>query len=366
MLKLKHSREVFKVVEQAPCILFLRNGFIKNLFLALWTWMLCLYTGSTLAHSGIEEEGGSVYLGEEIDPRALEVSENWKLSSIFHNPMCASKAEMSSIKIRMAEMYGQGQRKLGFMLWHAHLDPSISCAGFLLNSGSSKEVDQVANRLGEITLAAQEIGFNEIQIRFAPQWVNDPKTWKVWYSDMFWENFHFEQAILNKLDHSHLSVLIDMGTELGGLEQSQFVKRYVQEFWRQKKVVLFGCKSYGFSIAAQKGRLSRYIQWLRDVGDMPSQFAVDVYDDVENKLSFLVDEANQEGVSSPNFMIQETYYDDKNVLADILRAMQEKDMHIRTVMQWPLRSNHKTAISEMYTPTYIYRTDSFNALDRHP
>jgi len=303
----------------------------------------------------VEEAGGSVYVAFDLHPDELKGTKTWADNRVFHHPICQFRVGQTTIKRDMMEMFAHGQRKIATNLWHTGLREGIDCAGFLLNSRSGRFAPQVLDNLRQFVSLAGSIGFNEVQLRFAPLSVNAPATWKEWNETVFQENL---SVILTTIDALHSvggpKVMFDLGGELGGMVRIPFMRTYVQRTWIAALKHTDVDHTDGFSIAYAPGKIAQYVQSLREVGPVPRELSLTIYRNPYSQMSAAAQEAQAAGYSPPRFMIQETYYHDPSEYEEFVRAARNQRTIIRTIMQWPVVPDRKTNISEATTPLYDY------------
>lgn len=314
-----------------------------------------LVAGPLVARARIVEAGGSMYLAMGLDPDALKSERDWQKSKLFKTVSCAADDIAADVTPDLRAMFDAGQRKVGVMVWHAHLGDSRICDGYLLNSSNPAAQALAIRNLAAFVEIAGRAGLNEVQIRFAPQWINNPRVWTVWNEALYQENLAFMQAIVASLgEEKGTKIVFDLGAELGGLEGKPQVETYVKRTWATVAPVIGVARTYGFSIAYAQGRISRLVKWLTAAGPLPVEFALDIYKQPYRRLVSAAKEARESGVAKPVFLIQETYYDDPAAYSSFVSASQDEHVTIRAIMQWPKRRGAKQQISESKTPEYIY------------
>jgi hypothetical protein len=142
---------------------------------------------------------------------------------------------------------------------------------------------------------------------------------------------------------------------MGGVENHPSVEAYVKRMWSTMEPALGTAGTYGFSIAYAEGRLGRLVKWLRESGPLHDEIALDIYKRPNEKFVAAAEEARQNGLSRPTFLVQETVYDDPETYADFVSSAKKENVTIRAIMQWPKRKGDERQITESKTPEYIYR-----------
>lgn len=319
-----------------------------------------LASGTALADA-ISEWGGSNYVTTGLNINRLNNDEDWKNSDIFKTPACNLQPNRDLLQRDLSNLRASGQRKIALMLWHTDTDDANDCKGFLLRSHGGGFSPQVMDNLKQFLQIAAQLGFEEVQIRFAPMGKSWPKVWDSWDESKFKENWSLIRSTVSALQSiKSPRVVYDLNAELGGPTAPGCVqcREYVRRLW-QVYTAEFGSKnSYGFSIAYAPDRLGRLIEDLRTSGPLPDYYAIDIYADpdrVGTAIDTLSREAVQKGISTPEFLIQETYYADNEVYQSLVAAARRNHVIFRAIMQWPqTRGSNRKHISVPETPDYLY------------
>ena len=321
--------------------------------------LLCMLGLPVLgARAQIVQNGGSNYVAIDLDPGKLTDPARWRDNAVFHSPACATLSNQGAVRRDLVAMRRGGQRKLAVMVWYAHLRLPGACHGYLVNVASAQAASVIRDNIAQLARIAGSVGFDEMQIRFAPQWTDDPVAWTRWDERLFQDDLALVQRVIGSVrTDAGLRLVYDLGVELGGITRTPFVAEYVKRLWRAAEPLTGPDGSYGFSIPVAPGRLANEIAWLKEAGPLPTEFALDIYDDPARLLRLAAREAQQAGIAHPVFIIQETYYDGAGERARLVAAARETGATIRTVMQWPKAAGSAARISESTTPSYVYRAD---------
>ena len=307
------------------------------------------------AFSGvIEQTGGSNYLAIGADASLIGDSSNWKNSAVFRTPACQYDTLRAQADAQLQQMRNQGQKKLALVLWFADLRKAGDCAGFLLNSTAGRFSDGVIKNLQDFLAHASSIGYDEVQIRFAPLWKNAPWTWGAWDPDLYNQNWSvIRQTIAATRNTPGLHVIYDLGVEQGGRDPVRFPQNspYVQKLWADYLKVFPRKDCDGFSIAMAPGRVRLALQDMLAAGQPPAELAIDTYNSRDPKIALAESEMRSLGLSLP-ILIQETAYDDPQMYLAIARDAASSGAVIRAVMQWPGLEGNKTMLP--LAPTYVY------------
>ena len=324
------------------------------------------------------------------------------------------------VKNQIDRMCSNGQRKIGFMLHHGRFAPypnntplynlspdqayPQNSSIIIINStGGSLQPRHEQNLFNIIDYIAKEGCFNEIQFRFAPSWYSfigswgDPTDWSNpttgWQEGVYLENFAFIKSVRNLIQNtltqnqSNIKVYYDLAAETGGITYEYLVpdndpiKNIKTTYYQvltelyQKRLLTdynqqFGINdTYGFSIALIPGRFARLMGVYDAINIHPAQHAIDIYD-VQNTgvtpvLTALSTEIQQSGEVSTPIIVQETYFNDLQIYADLLSAKSQLGINIRTIMQW------QTERAKTYRPNttelshFSTTSTAYSYLDRY-
>lgn len=311
----------------------------------------------TFVVAGILEWGGSHWIILSSGINETLTASQYRDSNVFRTPSCQIQKNPEAARRQLADMYANGQRKLAIILWHMQRDKTEDCSGFVLRSSGAGLTPQTIRNLQSLLSSAEQLGFNEAQIRFAPMGDNAPSSWASWSAALAEQNWHVIEATKRSLDgrFPKLRIVYDLSAEMGGLASCVSCSLFTRYLWSQYNSKFSSTDSYGVSIAAAKGRVAKLIDDLRAVGPIPQEIALDIYENPSREIAFAAMEARSRGIVSPRFIVQETYYADPGTYAAIVQAAKEHDVTIRTIMQWPKRkgSAPREIVSE--TPQFIYR-----------
>lgn len=326
-----------------------------------WVLHLALISGPVAADA-VLSWGGSNYIAFGLDINRLNSEVDWKNSDIFKTPACFLHSNHDAIERDLSEMASHGQKKVALMLWHMRRDDSQDCSGFLLRSNGGSLTPKVMENLIAFINIAKTLGFNEVQVRFAPMGKNWPKEWASWDEALFQENWAVIRSTVSALKVVQgPRIVIDLGVELGGLTSPGCVQcsEYVRRMWQLYSQEFGVADSYGFSIAYAPERLGRLIDSLRGGGTLPKSFAIDIYSEpnkVGNVMATLAREARSRGIEQPILLVQETFYADREVYQALVAGARANDVILRAIMQWPqVRGSSKKHVSVPSTPDYYYQ-----------
>jgi hypothetical protein len=278
------------------------------------------------------------------------------------------------VEAQLRQMYKSGQKKIALFLWYA----PIANAAAILNApqvpappcNDATPLSQVINvyehvvnsfggvlstqhqqNLQAILRLVKKIGFNQVTLRFAQQGGADPSSattgyWNGWNESQYQENLNFiintRSLMENELSGSSIKRLYDLGVELGGVTASQ-ASTYTLRLWGDYFNRFGKADSYGFSVAAARGRMTQLIQTFNAVGVRPDLYAVDTYgegqgDEVDSVLAYTYDELNKMGERLKPLIIQETYANSPSVAQRIISVLNTYPLIIQNIQQWPVYS----------------------------
>jgi len=333
---------------------------LAMLVLRIVIFSVGLASGPVMAGT-VSEWGGSNYVVFGLNLDLLNDEADWQRSDIFKTPTCHFQSNRELMLNDLSNLREHGQRKVALVLWHASLDAHVDCNGFLLRSTGGAFSPQVIANLKLLLQLTAKLGFDEVQIRFAPMGKNFPKEWKSWDESMFQENWSLIKSTVSTLQLTSVPrIVFDLGGELGGLSAPGCAQcpEYVSRMW-QVYTTEFGTENtYSFSVAYAPGRLALLIDQLRSAGPLPKIYGIDLYRDPEKvgvAISRLAKEARLKGIETPEILIQETYYADQEMYQALVAAARQNNIKIRAIMQWPqVRGSNRKHISVPSTPDYLY------------
>ena len=271
------------------------------------------------------------------------------------------------VEAQLRQMYASGQKKVALFIWYMPFESSLSPGdgipliwpdvyGAYINSSGGRLSDQAQSNLQAILGLVQQIGFNQVTLRFGPIGAANPRTWgNTWNESVFEEDeqfaFNTRQLAENTLAGSSIKRLYDLGVEQAGvphyLNQDGVTytdgqaPQWTSRLWADYVRLYGGSDSYGFSIAYSYGTLQSAIAEYDAAGTRPSTYAVDVYG--TGAVWNIYQELLAAGESTKQVIIQETQYNDAGIMQDFQTALQHIPLTISYIDQWPTNSNTPNA-----------------------
>ncbi|MBW1298249.1 J domain-containing protein [Aquimarina litoralis] len=272
----------------------------------------------------------------------------------------------TKVHTQLQQMYQNGQRKIGLVIWYTHFPPywpNSNTHLHTIRSNNSSLPYQQEQNFKNVLQKIKSIGYNEVTIRFAAQGLAHPEGWQSWNETQFQENWNFIYNAINTaentLGNSSLKRMYDLDVEMGGRFDGQTVP-YMDKLWRNFSYVYPNLKSYGFSIAYAPGRLDRLIKNLKQTGRNADEYAIDIYENASQALITIKNELNKNREYGKSIVIQETYYNDKQQYRDFISGIKSNNLNVRFIMQWPWRRGFQHPhFSENYPKYY----DNYLPLD---
>ena len=309
---------------------------------------------SAKAPKHFKEIGGSNYVMYDVGREYLETGDlkAWFSPGVMQ-PVVATFHQQKKEKVQeqLNSMRVSGQRKISIMMWHDRLTPEQLRTGgvhghVLASNGGALLPQHEENLKGLLELIRQNGGFNELVFRFAAQGAVSPDHWKQWSEDQYGENFNFivsvRQLVRDALQGSGMKLTFDLGAELGGIESgsaAEYTGRMWQDYTRR-----FGAEdTFGFSIAVHPGRVALWIQACDKTGIRPACFALDLYDHIPAWMDRMVSEFRSAGISDPQIIVLETYFNDPQILKELQGAAERNHIEYLYLMQWPLKRGSAVA-----------------------
>jgi hypothetical protein len=301
------------------------------------------------ASGSIAETGGSNYFAYRmgtVAPNGLDHTMRLAIGAYHMNP--------AAVHAQLIQLYDSGQRKISLVLWHMpfvahpHPDSLPDVWDHVINSRDGRLSKQHEANLRSMLRWIRYIGFDEVTLRFAPQGGAIPSTkhepWTGgWSESQYQENLSFiisTRAIMeSELAGTHIQRQYDLGMELGGIDEEP-AATYAARLWADY-VNRFGpTDTYGFSMIASRGRITRLISTFDRGGVRPGAYAVDVYappqgDAIDVALEYIHQEMVRAGEGLKPIIIQETFSNDADVANRIVATLNRWPIRIGHITQWP-------------------------------
>jgi len=271
------------------------------------------------------------------------------------------------VEAQLRQMYQSGQRKVALFIWYMPFDNSLSPQngipviwpdvwGAYLNSSGGQLSTQAQSNLKSILGLVQNIGYDQVTLRFAPIGTANPTTWgNIWNETVFEQDeqfvFNTRQLMENTLAGSSIKRFYDLGVEQAGVPHnlnSDGVTytdgqslQWTTRLWADYVHQYGNSDSYGFSIAYSYGTLKSAIAEYDAAGFRPSTYGLDIYN--TGQVWNVYQELLAAGESSKPVIIQETQYDDAGIVQDFQTALQHIPLTISYIDQWITNSNTPSA-----------------------
>jgi hypothetical protein len=287
--------------------------------------------------AGAADIGGSNYPMWSIGEYAASpTEENWYKPGVLKPVIGTYHENPAGIRDQLRTMYNNGQRRIALFLWYADGYPDSryynDVYGHLVNPNSGRLSAQHRENLINLLNDVRSTGFTHLQFRFASQGgCEEGDRYRTCWSFL-------TSTIQLVVDHtSRIDVVFDLDNEAGGSPDPR-AQSIVERYWRDfnKSELKEKIKTYGFSIAAGPGRITKYIQQMEKYGSRPFIYALTVYDDGYQRLKEVANELYPLGELGKGIIVQETFYNDRNQADEFLRASRDFGLPIRFVMQWPM------------------------------
>ena len=322
-----------------------------------------------LPPEGFAEVGGSNYVMCRVDEsyRVRNEPESWWRPGVLELAVGHyHQQDPKEIRRQLRTMYENGQRKIAVLIWisqfmgeetdgHKVVDGVF---GHCMVSKDGKLQAQHQENTRELVKLIRDTGyFNELIFRFAFQGGGaGPESWEQWNEEQYqhnWKVLVSTRAIIEKaLNGSEMKVLYDLGAEIAGLENGQ-VPQYTRRMWKDYTQAYGKDDTYGFSVAVYPGRTANLLKVFEEVGVYPDIYSMDVYEHVQEWLGAAGKEFAEAGIKHPRIIIQETYYNDPQSLAELQKAGKDFGFEYLYLMQWPLKRGHPVPhFSDDYAAEY--------------
>ena len=276
--------------------------------------------------------GGSMYCNINGTP-------NFNLVGRFHE-------NRTLIETQLREMYANGQRHIGVILWFMPMNwpniPPDHTWNHTCDSYGGRLFAQHSQNVADFVRLIRQIGFEELHFRFAPQggvaWVAN---WTTWNQTQFNENAAFMHSVraLVEADKGELRLVYDLAVEHGNekFDTTPLHRQYCIELWRSYVTAYGPADSCGFTVIHGGAGVRAMLNRIREAGlPFPSCYCVDSYGFEYVALTGVQNELVSAGETGKPIFLQETFYNDPQVATDVRRAVQETGMNLAGVYQWPI------------------------------
>jgi hypothetical protein len=298
------------------------------------------------------EVGGSNYvLYSAGEYKTTQTDDVWFRPGVLKPVIGLYHQQPELVRQQLRDMYARGQRKIALFLWYVESIPAGTGTdgvhGHVVDASAGALLPQHKQNLQNLIRDIENTGFTGMQFRFAAQSPCSPGEGyqKCW-------NFLESTVRLVVATATKLDVIFDLDNEAGG-SKADHVVSYSDGFWRDfhAKGLASIAKTYGFSVAAAPGRLTKMVQRFGSVGNRPSVYAITLYDNIGERMREISQELASLGESGKPIIVQETYYNDPQVAADLRTYAKQFGVNIQYVMQWPLTRGLKH-FSVDFTPDF--------------
>ncbi|MCB1560677.1 MAG: hypothetical protein KDI75_06240 [Xanthomonadales bacterium] len=335
--------------------------------------------------AAVQFRGGSNLIWYDVD--AACVAEPQAILTDYHEPGVRPR-----VLDTLAAMFGAGQRRVSVIIFHAHggrANPDGTVNELVLDSTGGMLDKQFIYNLKQLLADIDAAGFEEVLLRFAPQWINNPQGWKDdagFDEALFAENWSIVRNIRAEIAGSGISYRIDLMVE--GLPRARIIAgqviadrpdneewtEYAQRLW-EKYVDAFGTSdTIGFSSVAGPDlkKVDARVEHLNTVyrvhGEIrrPDVIGVDLYPanglDEGQFFTKWSEELDREGLTQLPIIIPEVFYDDATAAASLQSAMDQTRRAVPFLLQWPLQRGAGCYPGD---PVTVPEPDSFQHYLRH-
>jgi len=310
-----------------------------------------------LPPEGFAEVGGSNYVMCRVDEayRVRHEKDSWWRPGVlelvvghFH------QQDPKEIRKQLQTMYDNGQRKIAVLVWIAE-SQGEKTDGYKVTDGvyghcivaeNGQLKTQHLKNVGDLVKLVRDTGyFNELVFRFAFQGGGSgPESWDKWNEVQYqrnWKVLASTRDIIEKTLHGgKMKVMYDLGAEIAGLDNGQ-VPRYCRRLWKDYTQAYGKDDTYGFSMALHPGRTKNLLEVFEEVGVYPDAYSLDVYIHIQEWLGAAGREFAEAGIKNPRIIIQETFYNDPQALAELQEIGKDFGFEYLYLMQWQLKRGQK-------------------------
>ncbi len=326
--------------------------------IALWPFSIFQNPDFKKAPQAVLENGGTVFsianFGTFLDPKSKFYnawdSNGWDPD--FYSIARGYHLYKNQVDSTMKSIKDGGQSKIGMLLWFIGNHPENGSLGHVIATSNGKLYQQHRKNLQDFVKKADELGFNEVQVRFASQGDADVFGTKpenmVAQIEQHWTLIKDTHEAIAEMKLK-VKVIYDLGVELAAHPYTcrAEVTGFLTEIWKRYSAQYGVQDTIGFSWNhADDCGARQIIDIYQKVGVFPIYNGLDVYGSpgevysVLKKIAKILDEKGLKQKMA--FSIQETWYNDAAVAAEVNQAVQDTGIKIKYIMQWPLKRGSKT------------------------
>lgn len=239
-------------------------------------------------------------------------------------------------------MYSAGQRKLSLVLWYTEATLPNCRAELLLQIKNGSFCPQYITNVQQIVSYVQQLGFNEVVVRFAALGTN-PATWSTLDQRLIGIVSGAIQIVRSAIQtvtrpSNDFQVYYDLCPECGGRPEGQ-TTQFALALYHDYLIRYGPSDTFGASIAYYPGRIQQYVEAVRAAGlPLPPQIALDVYatEGAEAELLRVQQELQRLGLAERPVTILESHYNNGLFSQAVFKARNYFALNARTVYQWQL------------------------------
>ena len=267
------------------------------------------------------------------------VNVNWS----WDNPVIGTyHLFREKVESDLREMFEHGQRKISLVCWYAPLNFPGAIDhrwGHVIDSYGGVMFGQHQQNLIDLLALIGEMGFNQVNFRFAATAKAGPGQWTEWDREQFNEDWAFTDSVRDLIvANTSLPVIFDLGVEHAkiGLTDDTLRQLFVRRMWRLYTEAHGPDDSCGFSIIHGPDGLRPMLNQFR-VGKlpMPSCYCFDNYTTPRRVLTESAEVLRAVGEQDKPVYMQETFYNDAQAYSEIKDAVAQSGLNFKGIFQWP-------------------------------
>ncbi len=268
------------------------------------------------------------------------------------------------VEAQLRQMYKTGQRNVALVLWYMPFQSSSIVAdgiqttwpdvwGAYMNSSGGHLSTQAQQNLTAILGLVQQIGFQQVTLRFAPIGATaNPATWGNTWNEAAFETdeafiFNTRTIAEQALGGSSVARVYDLGVEMGGIPHNLNADgvtysdgqspEWTARIWADYVRSYGKADTYGFSIAYSLGTLASAIAEYDQSSTRPNSYAIDLYTGTD-LWSYYQELVAANDTAKP-VVLQEVSYNDAGEMQAIQTELQHVPLTVSYIDQWPVSAS---------------------------
>ncbi len=246
------------------------------------------------------------------------------------------------VKSQIKAIADSGQKVISIMFWYV-IYPGQPDNVFMHTVDISNGIPNLQyQNAKEILNEIKKYNFEQVILRVGPQGNESPDGWSSWNEESYkkqWRAIDQLIDLFNKeLAGTAINPLFDLAGEGAGIDKG-FGTQFGVRLWKDYTEKYGNINSTAMSAAYYPGRIKKMVEEFDAAGlPRPNQYAVDIYGayDWDGNFYRLAKELQALGEIHKPVLLQETYYNDANMMQIVNKARNEFGLNIVRIVQWNL------------------------------